>query len=212
MHGGARCSCDRGGPAVLAVALPVEPALPAFARCPEDEAALVDAPRVGAGGLERSDTCHMSGCSSGCGWYTSNSARTESQLLAPPAALISSRAAGSALYSSNTNCVMAFGPLSNSFSAAANSFTVGIASGVYTWRDRALTPYKGDRKISFVSYHTRAISMNIVRQRHGRCTTPRKKLRAASAANAPAAPPRLADLIQQSVAPESKCRARGYPV
>ena len=25
------------------------------------------------------------------------------------------------------------------------------------------TPYKGDRKISFVSYHTRAISMNIVR-------------------------------------------------
>ena len=25
------------------------------------------------------------------------------------------------------------------------------------------TPYKGDRKISFVSYHTRAISMNVVR-------------------------------------------------
>ena len=25
------------------------------------------------------------------------------------------------------------------------------------------TPYKGDHKISFVSYHTRAISMNIVR-------------------------------------------------
>ena len=30
------------------------------------------------------------------------------------------------------------------------------------WRlDR--TPYKGDRKISFVSYHTRSISMNIAR-------------------------------------------------
>ena len=27
-----------------------------------------------------------------------------------------------------------------------------------------------------------------------------------------AAPPRLADLIQSSVAPESKCRARGFPV
>ena len=26
-----------------------------------------------------------------------------------------------------------------------------------------MTPYKGDRKISFVSYHTRAISMNVVR-------------------------------------------------
>ena len=30
-------------------------------------------------------------------------------------------------------------------------------------RGRPRTPYKGDRKISFVSYHTRAISMNIVR-------------------------------------------------
>ena len=78
------------------------------------------------------------------------------------------------------------------------------------------TPYQGDRKISFVSYHTRAISMNIVRATawtlYGRCTTPRKKLRAASAANAPAAPPRSADLVQPSVAPESKRRARGYPV
>ena len=37
-------------------------------------------------------------------------------------------------------------------------------------------------------------------------------IRAASAANAPAAPPRLADLIQLSVAPESECRARGYAV
>ena len=63
-------------------------------------------------------------------------------------------------------------------------------------------------KISFVSYHTRAISMNIVRATaHGRCTTPRKKLRAASAANAPAAPPRSADLLQLSVAPESECAA-----
>ena len=34
----------------------------------------------------------------------------------------------------------------------------------------------------------------------------------ASAANAPAAPPRSADLIQLSVAPESECRARGYAV
>ena len=71
------------------------------------------------------------------------------------------------------------------------------------------TPYKGDRKISFVSYHTRAISMNIVRATAWtRCTTPRKKLRASSAANAPAAPPRSADLLQLSVAPESECRAR----
>ena len=31
------------------------------------------------------------------------------------------------------------------------------------WRPCDRTPYKGDRKISFVSYHTRAISMNIVR-------------------------------------------------
>ena len=40
----------------------------------------------------------------------------------------------------------------------------------------------------------------------------KKALFPCSAANAPAAPPRLADLIQPSVAPESKCRARGYPV
>ena len=33
------------------------------------------------------------------------------------------------------------------------------------------TPYKGDRKISFVSCHTRAISMNsIVRATHGTWT------------------------------------------
>ena len=70
------------------------------------------------------------------------------------------------------------------------------------------TPYKGDRKISFVSYHTRAISMNIVRATAWtRCTTPRKKLRASSAANAPAAPPRSADLLQLSVAPESESAA-----
>jgi hypothetical protein len=31
-------------------------------------------------------------------------------------------------------------------------------------------------------------------------------------ANAPAAPPRSAGLIQLSVAPESECRARGYAV
>ena len=39
-----------------------------------------------------------------------------------------------------------------------------------------------------------------------------RMLRAASAANAPAAPPRLADSVQPSVAPESERRARGYPV
>jgi hypothetical protein len=33
-----------------------------------------------------------------------------------------------------------------------------------------------------------------------------------TAANAPAAPPRSADYIQPSVAPESECRARGYAV
>ena len=64
--------------------------------------------------------------------------------------------------------------------------------------------------VAFVSYHTRAISMNIVRATawtlHDAAQNP-KKLRASSAANAPAAPPRSADLLQLSVAPESECAA-----
>ena len=34
---------------------------------------------------------------------------------------------------------------------------------------------QGDRKISFVSYHTRATSMNVVRARHACCGRPRNE-------------------------------------
>jgi hypothetical protein len=75
------------------------------------------------------------------------------------------------------------------------------------------TPYKGDCKISFVSYHTRAIFMNIVRATAWTLHDAAQKAKGRLCGkNAPAAPPRSADLIQPSVAPESKCRARGYPV
>ena len=63
------------------------------------------------------------------------------------------------------------------------------------------TPYKGDRKISFVSYHTRAISMNIVRATAWTLHDAAQKAKGRLCGkNAPAAPPRSADLIQPSVA------------
>tara|TARA_B110001469_G_C9510914_1_gene254659 strand:- start:109 stop:429 length:321 start_codon:yes stop_codon:yes gene_type:complete len=66
------------------------------------------------------------------------------------------------------------------------------------------TSYKGDRKISFVSYHTRAIStcMNIVRAVAWTLHDAAQKLRAASAANLTRRQPRRARLINR--APERR--------
>ena len=73
------------------------------------------------------------------------------------------------------------------------------------------TSYKGDRKISFVSYHTRAIStcMNIVRAvawtLHD--AAQKAKSRLCGKPNAPAAPPRSPN--KPSAAPRYKAPHRG---